>query len=533
MLEKAPAAMKLIACSLSLLLFLVPAFAKPSFEELIANIAEEAENADFDPRAAAEKLAESATVEELASLVIHPSPEVRICAVWVLTKKKDKSVMLFLGTRHPAVKTAVAKAILDEPAFSSGIPQLAKSLEFAPWDDEFLKLALIANDRMGDDAALIRVLKFVTFFRTPGKLKAQGFRILLKREQIPDESAVELSARVENLLRYGKHEDPERWLALSLQAAQKFGRPIENTSLVNLFRNPTSTDAMKIALAKNLISLIETTRWLNLMADIEPEKSEAFYQILYEHDSEECLDFCRLVFSLRGKFQPLREDEQEATKRLQSVLRFLLGLENSPSDALLSGFLTDLTQDGARGMPFWLEMEQAIEKRGEAFSEEAKEAFLTMQKTQRGTGFPEDKFLSLLEGGNANRGMDLIFNREANCLKCHSFANDQISEAPRLDFFEDSSSRKILRSLIAPSHDLVDGYGESTFTLQSGEKVTGVVSSVADGETFIVVKENGTLQEIPANEVLSREQTSPMPSALESLGRGEIRDIVAYLTRNE
>jgi quinoprotein glucose dehydrogenase len=149
---------------------------------------------------------------------------------------------------------------------------------------------------------------------------------------------------------------------------------------------------------------------------------------------------------------------------------------------------------------------------------------------------PYDGFVAdtLLAGGDPERGRVLAYeNENANCLRCHAFAEGDGGGAvgPMLDRIgSDQPAPYLLQSLLDPGAVIADGYQSVTLTLNNGSIKAGrIVSETRDIVTL--ANGNGDLEELPAAAITKRtvQDTSLMPTMADRLSARELRDLVAYL----
>jgi putative heme-binding domain-containing protein len=163
----------------------------------------------------------------------------------------------------------------------------------------------------------------------------------------------------------------------------------------------------------------------------------------------------------------------------------------------------------ARGTPALLERLAAYEARAGAAGLFASRAFA-------------------LEGGDAARGR-LVFQGQGDCQRCHGDAGHGAGAGPPLEGLGARRDRAyLLRSVLEPSADLVDGFATLSVTLRDGSIVSGTLVSEQDGE--LVLETGGQQQRIAAAEVAERiGPVSAMPPNGLALAPRDLRDLVAYL----
>ncbi|MEL7496483.1 MAG: PVC-type heme-binding CxxCH protein [Planctomycetota bacterium] len=124
----------------------------------------------------------------------------------------------------------------------------------------------------------------------------------------------------------------------------------------------------------------------------------------------------------------------------------------------------------------------------------------------------------------------------ANCVACHKFGGQGVNFGPDLNQLDakKKTPSHILRSLLEPSKDVDEKFASTTFLLDSGKTITGMITEESGDVIKIVIdplaKDKETL--INADEVEDSmvSKISPMPEGMvDKLSREEILDLIAYI----
>jgi putative heme-binding domain-containing protein len=134
-----------------------------------------------------------------------------------------------------------------------------------------------------------------------------------------------------------------------------------------------------------------------------------------------------------------------------------------------------------------------------------------------------------LAGGDAERGK-LVFQGQGDCQRCHGSAGHGAGVGPDLDGIGGRrDAAYVLRSVLEPSAEIVEGFGTLAVTKRDGSTVSGTLVSEADG--VLVLDAGGSELRVPLEEIQDRiGPVSAMPPAGLALSPTELRDLVAYVT---
>ncbi len=143
-------------------------------------------------------------------------------------------------------------------------------------------------------------------------------------------------------------------------------------------------------------------------------------------------------------------------------------------------------------------------------------------------------YLECLDGGNADRGRQLFFEKvEASCHRCHRVSDDGPGGDIGPDLRDVASKRtrqELLESLILPNKVIAKGFETTLVSMDDGRQHAGVVKRETDTTLELVDPESGPV--VLNKDAIEIRVTglSPMPADIRKVfSREEVRDMVAFL----
>jgi putative heme-binding domain-containing protein len=143
-----------------------------------------------------------------------------------------------------------------------------------------------------------------------------------------------------------------------------------------------------------------------------------------------------------------------------------------------------------------------------------------------------DKFSSLLEGGDPERGRAVFFDTRTACVTCHKIGSEGGKVGPDLTKIGAiRSGRDILESIVLPSSTFAQTYEPYLVVTREGQEIAGTLAR-QDADSILLRDATGT--ELPfataSLREVRRQEISIMPEGLESgLSEREFRDLLAFL----
>ena len=132
--------------------------------------------------------------------------------------------------------------------------------------------------------------------------------------------------------------------------------------------------------------------------------------------------------------------------------------------------------------------------------------------------------------GNAQRGREIFFGKEANCSACHTYNGKGGKGAADLSISVHRSPEAVLRDIVQPSAAINPDYVSYSLLTADGKVLTGLFQS-ADDEKITLLDQAAKTHTILRAEVddIRASSVSLMPEGFEKLGKAKLQDLVAFL----
>jgi len=459
-----------------------------------------------------------------ATLVDHPSGEVRLCAAVALRRNGNPDVADFLTDKFEPVASEAALAIHDDFSIPDALPALASALSLKDQvgNEMFVRRAINANLRLGKPENALEVAKYAANGKAPKDLRLNAidtlatwvtppnldrvdgrFRELGKRDAEPIADAI--GSEVSGLLASNDDELVEKSLGL----AAKLKLELDPEPLLVLLRNENIPGTLRAEALENLNDSEEAL-------EIALKSKSAALRIagakhLVSVDPDRALDY------LKGQLEgdaPLKEK--------QAAMAGLAKLETEAADAVIDDWARRLL-DIEPGLQ--LDVIQAAEARDQLVS---MAAFVS----SKDPGDQLSMFQECLEGGDAAAGKEIFMTHiAAQCIRCHKVEDGKGSiVGPNLKSVAFKGRPFILQSLVEPMKEISKGYGTITVTLKDGTAIASQFRSETDD--YIELRDpEGKTQKIKKSDIAERSEVmSVMPPMGFILKKHELRDLVEYLT---
>jgi quinoprotein glucose dehydrogenase len=233
------------------------------------------------------------------------------------------------------------------------------------------------------------------------------------------------------------------------------------------------------------------------------------------------------VFAKGRTLPPINARPDPAVVALkQHALSSLAKLSDAASAELIGDWLDRLIA-GKAPPELALETLEAAAAR----SEPALAAKLKQYQASFPAGDQLAPFRATLWGGDIERGRTVFRFHNAQCMRCHAVDGDGGVVGPDLRGVPNRISHEaILESLILPNAVIAPGYGTAIITLKDGSSISGSILTQSAEQTVVRLADLSTVT-IPAAKIEHMSTpVSPMPPMGQLLGKGEMRDVIAYLT---
>ena len=136
---------------------------------------------------------------------------------------------------------------------------------------------------------------------------------------------------------------------------------------------------------------------------------------------------------------------------------------------------------------------------------------------------------SLLPQANPDRGRSLFF--AAGCVACHRVGPEGGAFGPELTGLgARGNAERVIKSILEPSAEIVEGFALRTFSLRDGSRVAGRLVA-EQGPTVQVMGPDSRVVTLPRADITAQESSpvSAMPPFDRVLAAGDLADLVAWL----
>lgn len=506
---------------------------RPAVQPLVAMLEANNDEDVYLRHAGSLALARIGDADPIVALADHSSRAVRIAAVVALRRMEHPGVARFLDDEDPYVVTEAARAINDDGGIEAALPDLAQLLEEERFSNEALvRRAISANLRVGTEDAAQRVAAYATRDGAPEAMRVEATNVL---GVWPKPSVLD---RVDGVY----HGPVERDTALARAALAPIVDP--------LFADDSASIRVAAAEAIGRLRLDDVTPVLLARVHDDPSADvrAAALRALHAIGSDRMEEAVRTALSdeddtVRTTALDLLPSlslpkdttvellaavlDRDTIEERQRALR-LLGQIDTPSAHQMLGTLFDRLTAGKLPPAIELDLLEAVE----ASSSDTLRDRLAAYRAAKPDDDPMAAYGEALYGGDATQGRQIFFEHAgAQCTRCHALRDIEApTVGPNLRTIGATLSREqLLEALVRPSARIAPGFGTVSVTLQDGQTLSGRL--IDESASYLVVESSDGEQRIAKSEIEQRANaSSSMPSVENILDKGEIRDLIEFLS---
>jgi len=492
------------------------------------------ENQDQDPvlrHAGVMGLVGTNDVDQLVELQNHASRSVRIGAVVALRRLASPSIAVFLQDTDADIVLEAARAIHDVP-ITGAFEDLANAHAKITTHLETGRRILNANFRLGtaeradlvariagdsqveDTLRLIAVEMLANWAKPSARDIVLGFwRPLEDRNR-----NIARTAMIDHLGGILSGSNAVR--SAAIKAAAGLGIEQAGPVLLEVLLN-AEADAQSRADALSALGAINHPDFRSTVAEhLQDEVAEVRIQARHELIA---LDLMQAVQSLD------KATESENMLERQAAFRDLAFIDTpTAADILLAGVQQLVKQELAADTRVDVRLAAKLSK-----SEAVQKAIADYESSLE----PKDitsRFLDCLEGGNAERGRKIFYERtQVSCVRCHKYEGRGGDVGPALDKLGNEKDRKYLLEAIAkPNAAIAKNFESLTVVDLDGLITTGVVKANNDDFVELLTAEGKLVRIAQENIDFQKQSKSPMPDDLiKHLSLEDVRDLIEFLKR--
>ncbi len=464
------------------------------------------------------------------ALFAHPSSSVRLALCVALRRLRSPRVAEFLGDTDPRIGLEAARAIHDLP-LNEVLPELAKSLDSAV-DDAWVRRAINANFRVGDEAGARRLVRFAADSSRPLDRRLDALHLLGdwaapddldwvlgdwrpigNRSAEPARDA--FAASIPELLR------DARLVEQTVQAAERLDVALTTDRLVQLATSDAQPSGTRVAVLEYLRTkgndeFAALVSRLEKALDQLPDSLAAY--LLRWADPEVAVE----------RLSEFVQDPSRSIESRQWAMRQLAALDTDKVVATVRHLAAQLEQ-GDWPDELLLDLNKLA---GEVGDPSLVTRIATASAAPEGTDPRLAEFWDARAGGDADRGRQVFFGKtEVSCVRCHRIDGVGGEVGPELSGVGLKRDRNyLLQSIVDPNAQIAEGFNQTIVLTTDGTTLAGLVKS-RDDDQLVMLDADGRLIRLATDQVeATREGKSSMPDDLvQKLTREELRDLVEFL----
>jgi putative membrane-bound dehydrogenase-like protein len=496
----------------------------------ILNMVEKNNDVDVYLRhAAVLALSRIGEVEPIVRLKSSPNKSLRLMAVLVLRKWRNKEMASFLKDEDEYIVTEAARAINDDLSIVPALPALAAMLGQSRFSNEpLMRRAINACLRVGGEKELDLLIDYAEKEHISEDLKAEALAVIgtWANPSVLDRvdgrfrgvfirDATWVNAKIKNKMVSFLESNNPAVLISSIKLLSELNIADYNEALARIFNSSESAEVRSATLTSlahlKYASIAELVK-KGIGDKDKIVRTTALGLINQLNVSKEGLSLIINPVFDNGSFQ-----EQ------QQVFKVLSQMPIDNTRVVLSELIDKMV--AAQLSPnVKLDLIESVEATKD-------NDLLAKVDKIKGKGSETDQYNDALFGGNAREGRTIFLNNAAaQCIRCHAVGEGGSVVGPNLkDIGKALSREQILQSLIEPSARIAPGYGIVSLVLADGQEVSGVLIR-ENAEDLLLKTSAAEPLKVPISRIKSRENyPSSMPAMGAVLTKREIRDLVEYL----
>ncbi|SOE23773.1 putative membrane-bound dehydrogenase domain-containing protein [Spirosomataceae bacterium TFI 002] len=505
--------------------------AQSATEPLLKMLSDNADKDVYMRHVAVLALGRIGNASRLAETAKSNDRAVRMGGLLALRRMKNANVALFLNDIDEHIVTDAARAINDDFSIEAALPALAQALATSKVTNEaFVRRAINANLRVGDDASLDRLIAYAKRNDITPELRAEAMATLStwSNPSVLDRvdgryrgefkrSDVALKSKVEGLIGPFLTSEDEEVKVAAIQLVSRLGLTKYGDQLFGLLTKAKKSE-VKEGILEALVSMKSAKAGeavsIGLQDGSRSVRTEALKYL--DQVNMNAATFSKVAMGLLAN---------GSVKEKQQLVSVMSKLPLSNTTPIFEKLIADYAK-GDLDQNLNLELEEAL-------TASNAQSLLDKFNSTKPKGDGLEAFKDALYGGDYMAGRQFFRNNStAQCSRCHMVQGQGGQVGPDLSKIGSELDREqILEALIAPSARLAPGFGFVSLTLKDGQEVNGVLMKESKDELELHTDEAAEPLRVATARIARREN---MPSSMPPMGlimsKREIRDVVAYLS---
>ncbi len=491
------------------------------------------ENADRDPvlrHGGVMGLAGSAgSAAALMDAAKHSSPAARMGALLAMRRLAADDVALFLSDSDPRLVVEAARVIHDLP-LPAALPKLAALISGPASDDALLRRVLNANYRLGAEENAQALALFAARAAAPESLRLEALamlrawdkpspkdRVLNFWRPLPQRDRGPAIKAVRDSLA-GLFVGSPKVAAAAAKVAVDFGIQEVGPELKRLYADASQPEKVRADALLGLATIKDASIDEALetgLEDASPYVRAAARRGLVERRPADGLAELETAV-----FMGERIERQSALGLLAEVRgRQSRDILDKALDQLLAG---DFPADCRLEL-----LTAASRRRGGDLSRK-----IAAYEAQRAKENPLGEYGDCLEGGDAERGRQIFFERsELSCVRCHKIGDTGGEVGPELTKIAGDKKRDyLLEAMVNPNKVIAKGFETAVIRDLDGQIHTGIVKLENEQRLDLMTAEGKLISIRKENIEARKEGKSSMPEDLtKQVSKFDLRDLVEFL----